>query len=68
MQSIQTLLLRGGCSPPITGEPGGGEYPKGEVVAKNKRLVISLLYIPTTPSLRATPPPGRRGEFEYSAF
>ncbi|MBQ8502127.1 MAG: hypothetical protein IJ494_07550 [Bacteroides sp.] len=33
---------------------GKEEYPKGEVVGENASL-------PTTPSLRATPPSGRRG-------
>jgi len=30
----ETLLLPEGCSPPITGELRGGEYPKGEVVGE----------------------------------
>ena len=31
----ETLLLLEGCSPQITGELRGGEYPKGEVVGEN---------------------------------
>ena len=37
------LLLRGGCTPPKTGEHGGGEYPKGKVVAIRIKHVAATI-------------------------